>query len=217
MSVRVVLADDHAMLRDGLRAVLGGEPDVEVVGEASTGREALERVRELSPDVVVMDVGMHDLNGVEATRQIHRESPRTRVVGLSTHADKRYVLGMLDAGAAGYVLKVSAYDELRRAIETVVRGKVYLSPEIADVVLENRRGAEEEAEPSGLVALGPREREVLQLLAEGHTSGEIAERMGISTHTVETHRRNIMRKLDLHSVAELTKFAIREGLTPLER
>lgn len=217
MSIRVVLVDDHAMLRDGLRAVLEGEPDVEVVGEASTGREALERVRELAPDVVVMDVAMRDLNGVEATRQIRRESPRTRVVGLSTHGDKRYVLGMLDAGASGYVLKVSAYDELRRAIQATSGGKVYLSSEIAGVVLESRGAAVEPEEASGLAALGPREREVLQLLAEGHTSGEIASHLHVSTSTVETHRRNIMRKLNLHSVAELTKFAVREGLTPLER
>lgn len=216
MSVRVLLVDDHTMLREGLRAVLAGERDVEVVGEAATGREALEKVRELAPDVVLMDVTMHDLNGVEATRQIRRESPRTRVVALSTHGDKRYVLGMLDAGAVGYVLKVSAYDELRRAIRTAVAGKVYLSPEIADVVVAARRARGEFQEPSGLDVLGAREREVLQLLAEGHTSGEIAQRLGVSTSTVETHRRNIMRKLDLHSVAELTKFAIREGLTPLD-
>jgi DNA-binding NarL/FixJ family response regulator len=212
VSIRILLADDHALLRDGLRSILARERDVEVVGEAADGRAAVDQARKLAPDVVVMDVGMADLNGIEATRKIRSASPSTRVLALSTHSDRRYVAGMLDAGASGYVVKVSAYDELIRAVRAVVSGRVYLSPAVA-----NRPGAvrKDAARPEGPAAtLAPREREVLQLIAEGHRTPEIARRLRISAHTVETHRRNIMQKLDIHSVADLTRYAIREGITP---
>jgi two-component system NarL family response regulator len=214
VTLRILLVDDHAMLREGLRSILRAESDVEVVGEAADGNSAIELARTLAPDIVVMDVGMPDLNGMEATRRIRAGSPGTRVIALSTHSDRRYVLGMLEAGAAGYVVKVSAYDELRQAVRTVAGGRVYLSPQIADVVL----AAHVATSPTGAAKLlGSREREVLQLIAEGHRSPEIARRLHISAHTVETHRRNLMQKLGLHSVADLTRYAIREGITQADR
>jgi two-component system NarL family response regulator len=215
VSIRILLVDDHAMLREGLRSILAQERDVEVVGEAADGRTALAQARALAPDVVVMDVGMSDLNGIDATRLIRSENPKIRVIALSTHSDRRYVAGMLEAGASGYVAKVSAYDELRQAVREVAAGRVYLSPRLADA----GAGAEAGVPAPGASAsmpLAPREREVLQLIAEGHSSPEIARRLHISGHTVETHRRNIMQKLDLHSVAELTRYAIREGITHLD-
>jgi DNA-binding NarL/FixJ family response regulator len=215
MRTRILLVDDHALMREGLRAILASDPDLEVVGEASDGREALDMVTRLQPDIVVMDIGMPHLNGFEATRQIGTFASAARVIALSTHNDKRYVLAMLEAGARGYVVKSSVGDELRRAIQTVQRNQIYLSPEIAGVVVESYLGREYPDEGIGAALLGSREREVLQLLAEGKSSPEIAGVMHISVSTVETHRRNIMRKLDIHSVAELTKFAIREGLTQL--
>jgi DNA-binding NarL/FixJ family response regulator len=215
-TTRVLIVDDHRMLREGLRAILAGAAHVEVVGEASNGREAKKLAHDVRPDVVVMDVGMPEMNGIEATREILRGFPGIRVVALSTHADKRYVENMLAAGAAGYVLKNAAHEELLKAIQVAMEGGRYLSPEIAHcgpqfAPSERRHGL------TGVYAnLAMREREVLQLLAEGRTSREIAESMSISVKTVETHRRNIMSKLNLHSVAELTKYAVREGMTSLE-
>lgn len=196
MIIRVLLVDDHQMMRDGLRGLLVGEPDIEVVGEASDGRIALDLVRTLSPDVVVMDIGMPDMNGVEATRRIHNEYERVKVVALSTHTDKRYVHHMLEAGACGYVLKIAAHDELLRAVRAASVGKTYLSPEIAGLVVERSTGTNPGKEVSAYSTLGAREREVLQLVAEGKTSGETAKQMHISIKTVETHRRNIVQKLD---------------------
>ena len=213
---KVLLVDDHQMMRDGLRGILAAEPGIEVVGEAADGRAALELARTLAPDVVVMDVGMREMNGIEATRQIKRERPATRVIVLSTYSDPRYVLSAHEAGASGYVLKLSAFDELLRAVRAVSAGRSYWSPEIAEVVLVAKLREQSGSGSATRASLGPRESEVLQLLAEGRTSAQIARRLHVSIRTVETHRRNIMRKLGLHSVAELTKFAIREGLTPLE-
>jgi DNA-binding NarL/FixJ family response regulator len=216
MKTRVVLIDDHKMMREGLRALLGEAPDIEVVGEASNGRGAIELVRTVSPDVVVMDVGMPELNGVDATRRICADNPRVKVVALSTHRDKRYVHHMLEAGASGYVLKIGAHDELLRAVRAAALGRTYLSPEIAGLVVERSTGADPGRGVSAYSLLGAREREVLQLVSEGKTSGETAKQMNISIKTVETHRRNIAQKLGLHGTAELTKYAIREGLTSLE-
>jgi DNA-binding NarL/FixJ family response regulator len=216
MSVRVLLVDDHRMMREGLRALLAGEPDIEIVGEASDGRTALDLVRTLAPDVVVMDVGMPELNGVEATRRIRTEHEGVRVIALSTHADKRYVHHMLEAGACGYVLKIAAHDELLRAVRAAGLGKTYLSPEIAGLVVARSTSADARREVSAYSTLGAREREVLQLVTEGKTSAEVAQQMHISIKTVETHRRNIVQKLGLHGTAELTKYAVREGLTSLE-
>ena len=216
MSVRVLLVDDHRMMREGLRVLLAAAPDIEIVGEASDGRMALDLVRTLSPDVVVMDVGMPELNGVEATRQIRAENEGVKVIALSTHTDKSYVHHMLEAGACGYVLKIAAYDELLRAVRAASLGRTYLSPEIAGVVVERSTQAHAGGAVSAYSTLGAREREVLQLVAEGKTSAETAKEMHISIKTVESHRRNIVQKLGLHGTAELTKYAIREGLTSLD-
>ena len=217
MSIRILLVDDHQMMRDGLRSILDLEGDLDVVGEAANGHEALEMVKKLQPDVIVMDVGMKGLNGIEATRQIKAENPRASVIGLSTHSDGPYVLSMLEAGASGYVLKDAAVDEMRRAIRAVAGGHHYLCPEIAKSVVDSNLRMPSEDRGSAYSLLGSRERQILQLLAEGHTSCEIGQQLHIATTTVDSHRRNIMRKLDVHSVAELTKLAIRQGLTPLDR
>jgi len=202
------------MVREGLRAILEQGDGHAVVGEAGSGREAIRLAEELRPDVVVMDVAMSDLNGIEATRQITSSLPGVRVLALSSHTDRRYVNAIFAAGAHGYVLKADAYGQLARGIQAVHRGHKVLSEEITAAVVE--RALERGAGSSAYDLLGAREREVLQLLAEGQTSGQIAERLSVSTSTIETHRRNLMRKLDLHSVAELTKYAVREGLSSLE-
>lgn len=216
MKTRVLLVDDHTMMRQGLKALLSECHDIEMVGECADGREALDLVRTLSPDVVVMDIGMPELNGVEATRRIRTEFPRVKVVALSTHTDKRYVHNMLEAGACGYVLKIAAHAELVLSVRAAAVGKTYLSPEIAGSVVERSTTTHTAGEVSAYSTLGSREREVLQLVAEGKTSAQTAKEMHISIKTVETHRRNIVIKLGLHGTAELTKYAVREGLTSLD-
>ena len=218
MSIRILLADDHQLFRDGLSALLTKEADIDIVGESEDGRSAVELAGELAPDVVVMDVSMADLNGVEATRQIVHRTPRTKVLALSMHSDRRFVEGMLQAGASGYLLKDCANEEFIRAIRAVAAGRTYLSPAVAGQVVEgyvHPRAAEAPGASSG--TLSPREREVLQMVAEGRLSKQIATKLHISTKTVETHRHQIMEKLNIHSVAELTKFAVREGLTSLDK
>jgi DNA-binding NarL/FixJ family response regulator len=211
-SIRVVLADDHKMILAALRAMLDREADIAVVGEASDGLALLELVAQEAPDVVVVDVGMPGMNGIEATRRMIAGRPRLNVIALSAYSDKRFVLEMLNAGARGYLVKASAGDELARAIRAIMQGRTYLCPEVAGAIVEAMR-SKNTATDNAAVKLGQREREVLALLAEGRNSTEIAARMFIAVSTVEVHRRNIMRKLNLHSVAELTKYAIREGLT----
>jgi two-component system NarL family response regulator len=205
------------MLRDGLRSILASEEGIEIVGEAGDGLAAIEMVQTLVPDIVIMDIGMRDLNGMDATRQIKADNPSVKVIALSTYSEKRYVLGMLDAGASGYVLKASAADEMRRAVRALAAGSHYLSPEIAGVLVDAHLHPQVEGGDSVYSLLGARERQILQLLAEGHKSPAIARRLHIAPSTVETHRRNIMRKLDVHNIAELTKYAVREGLTSLDR
>jgi DNA-binding NarL/FixJ family response regulator len=214
VSTRILLVDDHQMVRQGLRALLERTSGFSVVGEAGGGREAVRLAESLRPDVVVMDVAMAEMNGIEATRQIRAALPATAVVALSSHPDRRYVKAVLDAGACAYVLKTNACDQLERAVTAASRGLKYLSEEVTSGIIES--ALREGTTGSVYDLLGAREREVLQLLAEGLTSGEIAARLNVSTSTIETHRRNIMRKLDIHNVAELTKYAIREGLTSLE-
>jgi RNA polymerase sigma factor (sigma-70 family) len=189
-----------------------------VIGEADNGRKAVQMAQEKKPDVIVMDVSMPDLNGIEATKQIIESLPETRVIALSMHSDKRFVMGMLRAGASGYLLKDCASQELANAIDQVARGKKYLSPEITGVVIDDfllGRGSSEEV-ATAASQLSPREREVLQLIAEGWSTKQIASHLYVSIKTIETHRRQIMKKLDLHSIADLTKYAIREGLTSIE-
>ena len=209
--MKLLLCDDHKMMRDGLRAILEKE-GLEVVGEASTGRDVIQLARRLSPDIVVMDISMPDLNGIDATRALIAEFRAIKVIGLSMNADQRYVLAMFKAGAVGYLLKNAASDELIRAVRTVASGLTYVSPSIAAVVVGN---VTEPAVPATTLKkpLSPREREVLQLLAEGNASKEIATRLSVSVATVESHRRQIVEKLNIHSIAQLTKYAIREGLT----
>jgi DNA-binding NarL/FixJ family response regulator len=207
MATRILVADDHQMVRDGLRVLIEQQPDLELVAEAADGRSAVALTDQLSPDVVVMDVGMPDLSGVEATRKILSTHPEIKVVGLSMHSDSRYVSGMLDAGASGYVLKEGAFEELADAIHAVVQEATYLSPGLP-VLEEGRSGAR--------LGLTPREGEVLKLLAEGKSSKQISADLQMSVKTVEAHRHKVMRKLDLHTIADLTKYAIREGITALE-
>src|SRR4051812_9670856 len=226
--MKVLLADDHRIVREGLRSLLEAQDDMQVVGEADNGRLALEMAAEHEPDVVVMDVAMPQLNGIEATRRLMNDQPDTKVVALSMHSDRRYVAEALKAGAAGYLLKDGAFDELVSAIRAVVANKVYLSPRVAGVVVDDyvRRLPGDDHDGDGVGSRGPvptafqkltaREREVLQLMAEGYATKEIASRLHVSVKTVETHRRQLMEKLQLYSVAEVTKYAIREGLTSLE-
>ncbi len=216
MSISILLADDHKIIRDGLRALLEKERDMKVVGEAENGRTTVQFVRTLLPDVVIMDIGMPDLNGIEATRQIVAISRRVKVIALSMHSDKRFVKGMLGAGASGYLLKDCAFEELAQSIRAVYANRTYLSPKIAGIVVEGYVSPPSTPDASAASILTPRQREVLQLFAEGKTTKEIAFHLGVSVKTIETHRQKIMDKLGTHSIAELTKYAIREGLTMLD-
>jgi len=215
VSLKILLADDHKIVRDGLRTLLEKNTDITVVGEAEDGRRTVQFVKKLVPDIVIMDVAMPDLNGIEATRQIVTECPGVKVIAVSMHSDRRFVSEMLKAGASAYLSKDYAFDELENAIRTVVANKIYLSPDISGIVVENYVRQTPKPESSAFSLLSDREREVLQLLAEGKTAKEIADQLHVSIKTIETHRTNIMTKLDIHRIAELTKYAIREGLTPL--
>jgi DNA-binding NarL/FixJ family response regulator len=214
--MRILIVDDHRLMREGLRALLEREGMI-VVGEADSGRGVMTAVEELRPDVLIMDVSMPELNGVDATRQVSTTAPWVRVVGLSMNADRRFVVAMFEAGASGYVLKTSAADELVHALQEVSAGRRYLSAKLVEAapdLLESSVPRKRTPVPSSLgKALTLREREVLQLVAEGNSSKEIAVKLAVAVPTVETHRRQITEKLGLHSIAELTKYAIREGLT----
>jgi len=217
MSIRVLIADDHKIMLAGLRSLLEKQTDFDVVGEADNGRKAVLMAQGKKPDVVVMDVSMPDMNGIEATTQITESLPETKVIALSMHSDKRFVMGMLRAGASGYLLKDCASEELANAIHQVVRGKKYLSPEITGVVIDDfLLGGALEKGATVASQLSPREREVLQLITEGWSTKQTASHLYVSVKTIETHRRQIMKKLDLHTIADLTKYAIREGLTSIE-
>lgn len=211
MTIRVLLVDDHKILLETLGMLLEGEQDIQVAGTAASGREAIACVESMQPDVVVMDISMPDLNGIDTTRRLHASHPRVRVVALSAHAQTQYVMDMLEAGASAYIIKENAAGELVRAIRAVMKGQKYLCPEVAAAVVDYTGRTPARGAPQ----LGLREREVLQLLSEGSTSPEIAKRLFISPSTVDVHRRNIMKKLDLHSVAELTKYAVRNGITSI--
>jgi DNA-binding NarL/FixJ family response regulator len=216
MRSRVVLVEDHVLVRSGIRSLLESSQDVQVVGEASNGREAVELVRQVKPQVVLMDVAMGELNGIEATRMITNEEPNVRILILSAHSDEEYIFEALKAGAKGYVLKSAAFKELLNGIRDVAAGKNYVSPSLTAVVMEDYvRRAQGEHVPSQIDKLTAREREVLQLIAEGHSSAEVAKTLYISVRTVESHRHNIMDKLNIHSIAGLTHFAIRHRLSSL--
>lgn len=210
MSIRVVLADDHKLLLAAVRVMLAKEGDIEVVGEATDGAALLTLVDQTRPDVAVVDVGMPGMNGIVATRRLVGMHPEVRIIGLSVYADMHFVVEMLRAGACGYLIKSTAGDELPRAIRAAMQNQTYLCPEITDDVAAAMRGDPGHRGPEA--PLGRREIEVLRLIAEGNTTPQIGRRLHIAASTVEVHRRNIMRKLGLHNIAELTKYAIREGL-----
>ncbi|MBN2021038.1 MAG: response regulator transcription factor [Sedimentisphaerales bacterium] len=216
MTVKILLADDHAIIRQGLCALLEKHPDFEVVGAVENGLKAIELVGELKPNIVIMDVTMPNLNGIDAARRILEKSRSVKIIALSMHSNRRFVAEMLEAGALAYILKECLFDELVEAIRTVLNGRIYLSPKITGIVVDDyikRMSPEYQQET---VPLTEREREVLQLLAEGKSTKQIALRLHVSDKTIESNRRNIMEKLQIHSIAELTKYAVREGITPLD-
>lgn len=212
MSLSVFLADDHAIIRDGLRSLLEGD-EFTIIGEAANGLETLEKVQQLKPAILIIDIGLPGLNGIEVARKLCSAMPFLRIIALSMHAENKYVVDMLQAGARAYLVKDTAFRELYAAIQEVLQGRRYLSKQIASTVLDALLAQAPSSIPNPLT---PREREVLQLIAEGLSSKEISARLGLSERTTESHRGKLMDKLDLHSVAALTRYAIREGITPLD-
>jgi DNA-binding NarL/FixJ family response regulator len=215
MTVRILIADDHKILREGLKSLLEKQPGFAVVAEAEDGLSAFDGVKRHKPDIAILDIGMPGLNGIEVTRKIRSEMAETRVIALSMHADRRFVMGILEAGANGYLLKDSAFEELVTAVRAVAKGRMYLSPSIAETVVKSSLEKSDRGQQGSSVLLSGREREVLQMIAEGKSTKEIAFKLFVSTKTVETHRKQIMDKLNIRTIAGLTKYAIREGLTSL--
>jgi DNA-binding NarL/FixJ family response regulator len=216
MNIRIILADDHKILCQGLKTLIENEPDMEVVGEAEDGFEIVFLARELTPDVVIMDIKLPKMNGMEATRQILAELPDIKIIALSMYGESHFVTDMLKEGAYGYLLKECAFEELAQAIRRVMAKKIYLSPKIAEVVVKDHVTPNSRGIHSAFSALTPREREVLQMIAEGKRTTKIADLLHISVKTVETYRQQIKDKLSTSSVAGLTKYAIREGLINME-
>ena len=211
--IRILIADDHGIVRTGLRLQLEQNNDFEVVGEATEGREAVRMAEELSPDVVIMDIAMPNLNGIQATTQLVKKSPQIGVIILSMYSDETYLMRTLAAGAKGYLLKESADADLHRAVEVVAQGKPFFSPAIADTLLEDyMRQLQQRGLQDSYDLLTEREKEILQLLAEGRSNKDVAGILNLSTNTVETHRTRIMQKLDLHSTAEIVLYAVRKGI-----
>jgi two-component system response regulator NreC len=215
MSIKVLIADDHQIIREGLCAMLEKEHDIKVIGEAVDGRMTERMARELVPDVIIMDVAMPDLNGIEATRQIVDKLCGVKIIALSMHDDRRFVLNMLKAGAAAYILKDDAFKNISKAIRMVMGNKTFYSDKISDLLENNCLTSSTGMKSTNVQVLSCREREVLQLVTEGKTSNQIAENLHISAKTVENHRQQVMIKLNIKNVAELTKYAVREGLTTL--
>jgi two-component system response regulator NreC len=216
MGIRILLADDHTILRDSLGQAFQEEQDMEIVGQVGDGRAAVEKAGELRPDIVIMDINMPNLNGIEATREILRQAPGVRVIVLSMHSAKPCIKEVFRAGASAYLHKNCRFDELAHAVRTVAEGKTYVSPSISQIVVEELGHTQDETEPTAFSLLTPREREILQLLAEGGTVKHIARQLHVSHKTVEAHRLRIMNKLNVDTVAQLTRYAIQEGLTPAE-
>lgn len=221
MPLRLLLADDHEVVRRGLRALLQVQPDWEICGEATDGREAVDKALAMNPDVVILDVGMPNLNGLEATRQILKAKPRIKILILTLHDSEQIVQEVLNAGARGFLLKSDAARDLVTAVEALRNNKIYFTPKVASMVLEGylqpRSIAEASTDGSPRGLLTPREREIVQLLAEGKSSREVADSLGLSVKTAETHRANIMRKLKLHSVSDLVLYAVRHNIVPVAR
>ena len=216
--IKVLIADDHKIVRDSLKALINKKGTcAQVIAEADDGRKAIELAQKLRPDVVIMDVLMPDMNGIDATRAIIRDNAGSRIIGLSMLNEKRYILAMLEAGASGYVLKDCSFHELLSAIRNVAGGKLYLCPPASDMIVKGFRDTTNNCSHGPCAVLSPREREILQLYAEGMGTKEIAAHLHISPKTSQSHRRNIEKKLELHGYAELTKYAIREGLVSIER
>ena len=216
MRTKIILADDHKIIREGLRSLIEKQPDMEVIAEAQDGLTTVNLVQKLQPDVVIMDIGMPEMNGIDATTKITAEYKTVKVIALSMHSDRRFVMQMLKAGAAGYLLKDSAFEELVSAIHAVITKQHYLSQKITDVVVQEYLQNLPPNESTVFNVLTAREREVLQLIAEGKSTKQTASVLNVSVKTIETHRQQIMEKLDMRSIAQLTKYAIREGLTSLE-
>ncbi len=214
--ISIILVDDHVIMRDGLRHLLSSESDIEVIGEAANGREAVKLVLSKKPDIVIMDIAMQDMNGIEATRQIKNENPDVKIIALSMHSERQIVVGVFRAGASGYLLKESSSLELVDAIRTIHLGRKYLSQKISDIVLQEISEVKKDTGEIGVEILTNRECEILQLISEGNSTKKIADILFISPKTVESHRANIMDKLDIHNIPELTKYAIRAGLTSLD-
>lgn len=216
MTIKIIIADDHRIIREGISNKLNKVKNLEVVGEAENGRKALKLAKKLQPDIVIMDISMPDLNGIEATRQIRAEVPGAKIIALSMYSDKRYILGMIKSGVYGYLIKDCSLKEVAEAISVVHRGDTYLSPSIANTVRQTLLNQIEARSVTQSDELTDREREILQQIAEGVKTREIAQSLHLSVKTVETHRSSLMQKLNLRSIAKLTKFAIREGITSLE-
>ena len=214
MTIRILLADDHAVVREGLRTMLEREPGLDIIGVAENGRAAVRLAAEQKPDIVIMDIGMPGMNGIEATRQIIRDTAGCKIICLSMHSERKFVGAMLDAGASAYVLKNDAPRQLVSAIQNVMAGRTYLSPSIAkDVIRPIARNPA--TKPDAYATLSDREREVLQLISEGNSTKKIATKLFLSDKTISSHREHIMAKLNLHSVADLTRYALREGISEL--
>ncbi|MBI9016686.1 MAG: response regulator transcription factor [Phycisphaerae bacterium] len=216
MATTVLIADDHQIMREGLKNLIDQQDGMQVIGEAGDGRRAVELTQEHSPNVVIMDVSMPGLNGIEATRQIKNQNPATKVLALSVHPGRHFVSDMLKAGAAGYLLKNCAFKEMKIAIDTLLEDHTYLSPGLTDVIVEDYVKQLNSGQTAVCAGLSSREREVLQLIAEGNSTKQIAQLLHVSAKTVATHREHIMSKLSIHNVVDLTKYAVREGLTSFE-
>ncbi|MEZ4649268.1 MAG: response regulator transcription factor [Candidatus Eisenbacteria bacterium] len=214
--ITILLADDHKIFRDGLRPLLAAEPDMEVIAEAENGRDALRLATEHQPTVAVLDISMPEMSGLEVTRSLAQRAPDVHTIILSMHSDRRFVVEALRAGARGYLLKDSGFEELVHAIRSVVDGGVHLGSAVSEQVVQDYVALAREGEPTGARSLSAREREVLQLLADGLATKEVADRLHLSVKTVESHRKALMDKLEIHSIAELTKYAIRAGLTAID-
>jgi DNA-binding NarL/FixJ family response regulator len=215
MSIRIIIADDHQLFREGLANLLADSKDIEVLAQAENGKEAIIKAHELNPDVIIMDIGMPELDGVEATRKLLQELPGSKVIALSMHADKQYIKGMFEAGASGYLFKNCAYNELITAIRTVHEGKKYLSDRITEIMIQDYLG-KDEVIPVDDSELTERESEILKLIAEGVSTNEISERLFVSIKTIGTHKQHILEKLNLKTTTDLVKYAIKKGIISLD-
>ncbi len=215
MSIKLLVADDHQLFREGLVNLLSGSNDVEIVGQAQDGNEAIQKAKELKPDVILMDIGMPGVNGIDATKELKNSLPSAKVIALSMHSDKQFINGMLEAGASGYMLKNSTYNQVIEAITTVNAGNKYLSGEVADIVIHDYLGKKKAGEDEQVI-LSERESEILLMFAEGFTTREISDKLFISVKTVGTHKQKILEKLNLHNTADIVKYAIKKGLITLE-